>query len=62
MTVKVLNIVSQLSKTRFLVQYELCEGRCGFNESAYISKQKWNYEEVRCEYKEWDDSKSCEDD
>ena len=52
MTVKVLNIVSQLSKTRFLVQYELCEGRCGFNESAYISKQKWNYEEVRCEYKE----------
>ena len=38
MTVKVLNLVSGVSKTRFLLQHEPCECKYGLNESACISK------------------------
>ena len=38
--VKLFNVMSEVNETRFLVQYEQCESKCGLNESAYTSKQK----------------------
>ena len=49
-------------ETRFLVQHELCNGKCGLNESVCKSKQKWNHDECRCECKELDDWGSCKTD
>ena len=31
------------SRTRFLVQHELCEFKCGLNERACNSKRNWNH-------------------
>ena len=44
--VKVFNLISGVSKTRFIAQYELCECecKCRLNESLCNSKQKWNPE------------------
>ena len=51
--------MSGVNETRFLVQYELCESKCGLNESVCNSKQKWNHNKYRCECKELDDWSSC---
>ena len=40
MNVKVLNLMSGTNEKRFLVQNELCECKCGLNESVCNSKQK----------------------
>ena len=40
----------------------LCKCKCELNEIVCNSKQKWNYNECRCECKELNDWGSCEDD
>ena len=39
--------MSGLDETRFLVEYELCECKCGLNKSECNSNQKWNHDECR---------------
>ena len=51
--------MSGVNETRFLIQYELCESKCGLNEGVCNSKQKWNHNKYRCECKELDDWSSC---
>ena len=48
-----------VNETKFLVQHESCERKCGLNESGCNSKQKWNHNECRCECKELDDWGTC---
>ena len=54
------NLLSGVNETRFLVQYESRECKCGWNESVCNSKQKQNQDECRCECKKLDDWNSCE--
>ena len=51
MNVKVFNLISGTNKTKFLVQHELGECKCGLNESICNSKQKWNHDECQCKCK-----------
>ena len=39
MNLKVFNLISEVNETRFLVQQELCECKCGLNESVCNAKQ-----------------------
>ena len=59
MYANVFNLMSRVNETRFLVQHESCECKCGLNESVCNSVQKWNYEECRCVCKESDKLGSC---
>ena len=43
--VKVFNLILGANETKFLVQHESCECKCGLNESVCNSKQKWNHNE-----------------
>ena len=52
---KVFNLISRVSETRFLVHHESCECKCRINESECNSKQKWNDNECQCECKELND-------
>ena len=52
MSVKVFNLMPGVNETRFSVQYEWCECKCGLNESVCNLKQKWNHDEYQCECKE----------
>ena len=47
--------MSRVDKTKFVVQHESYDYRCGKNESVFNSKQKWNSAECRYEYKEIED-------
>ena len=40
MNVKGFNLISGLNQSKFLVQYESCNCKCGLNESVYNSNQK----------------------
>ena len=59
MNAKIFNLMSRMNETRFLVQHELCESKCRLNESVCNSKQKWNYDEYWCEFKELGDWGQC---
>ena len=53
--VKVLNLMSKVDKTRFLVQHESFECKCWLlygNENVCDSKQKWNHDKYLCDYLE----------
>ena len=58
---KVFNLRSELNKTRFLVQLELCELKCGLNKNKCNLKPELSHDECRCECKELDDWSSCKD-
>ena len=47
MNIKVFNLMSGVNETRFLVQHESCECKCGLDESVCYSKKKWNHNECR---------------
>ena len=55
MNLWILSLISGVDKTKFIVQHESYNFKCGKNESVFNSKQKWNSAECRCEYKEIDD-------
>ena len=59
MNVKVFNLMSRVNETKSLVQYKLCEFKCGLNESECHSRQNWNHDESWCDCKELDDWRSC---
>ena len=61
MNVKVFNVTSGAKETRFSVQHESCECKCGLNESVCNLKQKRNHGECWCECKELDDWGSCKE-
>ena len=48
MNVKVFKLMSEVSQTKFFVQDEPCDSKCGLSECVYNSKQKWNYDECLC--------------
>ena len=54
--------MSEVNETRFLVQHESCECKCGSNENVCNSKQKWNHDECCCECKELDYCSFCKND
>ena len=62
MILKVYNLIPEVNETGSLVQHELCECKCGLNESVCNSLQKWNHDEYRCKCKELNDWGSCIDD
>ena len=39
MNVKVFNLILGVNETRFLVQHESCEGKCGLNKVYVIQKK-----------------------
>ena len=45
--------MSGVNKTRFLVQHESCECKCGLTESVCNSKKKWKHNECWCECKDY---------
>ena len=51
MNVNVFNSMMGVNETKFLVQRESCECKCGLNESVCNSKQKWNHDKCRRECK-----------
>ena len=51
MNLKVSNLMLGLNETKFLVQHKSCECKCGLNESVWNSKERWNQDKFRCEYK-----------
>ena len=63
MNVKVFNnLNSGVNETRFLIQHESQESKCGFNGSACNSKQELNHDEYSCDCKELDQWGSCKND
>ena len=62
MNVKVFSLMSKVNEARFLVQHQSSKCKCRLDESVCNSKQKWNHDECRCEYKELDDWSSYKDD
>ena len=54
--------MSEGNETRYVVQHESCECKCGLDESVCNTKQKWNHDECQCECKELDDWSSCKND
>ena len=62
MNLNVFNLISEVNQTKFLVQHELCECKCGLNESVCNTKQNGNCDECRSECKYLDDWGSCEKD
>ena len=51
MNLKVSNLMLGLNETKLLVQHKSCECKCGLNESVWNSKERWNQDKFRCEYK-----------
>ena len=51
MNVKVFNLVSSVSKTRFLVQHEFCKRKCRLDGNVCSLEQKWNHNTCRSECK-----------
>ena len=49
MNVKVFYLKSVVNETRFTVQYNFRECKCGLNKSVYNSKKKLNSDECQCE-------------
>ena len=60
MNVKIFHLTLVVNETRFLVQHESCECKCGLHENVCNSKQICNHNECRCECKELDDRSFCE--
>ena len=59
MTLKVLNLIAEVSETKHLVLHESCECKCALNESACNSLQKWNHNEFWCDCRELGGCGSC---
>ena len=49
MNVKVFYLKSVVNETRFTVQHNFRECKCGLNKSAYNSKKKLIFDECQCE-------------
>ena len=49
MNVKIFYLKSVVNETRFTVQYNFRECKCGLNKSVYNSKKKLNSDECQCE-------------
>ena len=52
MNVKVFNLISRTNQTRQIVWHETCKRICRLTSAVCNSRQKWNEDKCRCEYKE----------
>ena len=59
MILKVYNWISGVNETKYVVQNEWWEWKCGLNESVCNSFQKRNQDKCRCGFKKLDDWTSC---
>ena len=59
MNVKVFNLISEVTKTRFQFSMNHVSADVPENESVWYSKQKWYHDECWCKCKELDDWRSC---
>ena len=62
MKLKVFNLMSGITETRYLDQNKSCECKCVLKESACNLKRKWNHDECWCGCKGLDDRNPCIDD
>ena len=52
LNVKVFNLMSRTNETRFVKWHETCKRTCRLDPIVCNSKQQWNENKCRCEYKE----------
>ena len=50
--VKVFNLMSRINETRQIIWHETCKGICRLTSTVCNSRQIWNKDKCRCEYKE----------
>ena len=52
LNVKVFNLMSRTTETRFIEWHETCRCECKFGANVCNNKQRWNKDKCRCECKE----------
>ena len=50
--VKVFNLMSRINETRQIIWHETCKCICRLTSAVFNSRQIWNKDKCRCEYKE----------
>ena len=58
--VKVFNLMSRTSETRFIEWHETCKCKCRLDAIVCNNKQRWNTNKCRCECKEIIDKGICD--
>ena len=60
LNVRVFNLMSKTNETRFIKWRENCKCICRLDGIIFNSKQRWNEDKCRCEYKELIDKDICD--
>ena len=60
LNVKVFNLMSRTSETRFIEWHETCKYKCRLDAIVCNNKQRWNKNKCRCECKELIDKGICD--
>ena len=60
MNVKLFNLITRISKTRYIKRHETCQWKCRLEASVCNNKQRWNKDKSRCELKELIDKWICD--
>ena len=58
--IKVFNLMSRTNETRHVKWHETCKCKCRLDTSVCNSKQRWNKDKCRCEWKELIDKGICD--
>ena len=58
---KVFNLMTLISEKRLIEWHESCKCICGLDRVICNSKQRWNKDKCRREYKEWIDKGVCDE-
>ena len=58
--VKVFNLMSRINETRHIIWHETCKCICILSASVCNSRQRWNNQKCRCEWKESVDKEICD--
>ena len=60
LNVEVFNLMSRTNETRCTEWHEMCKCKFRLDASVHNSKQRWNEDKCRCEYKELTDKGVCD--
>ena len=60
LNVEVFNLMSRTNETMHIEWHETCKCTCRLDASVCNSKQRWNKDKCRCEYKELIDKEICD--
>ena len=60
LNVRVFNLMSRTNETRHIKWHETCKCICRLDKIICNSKQRWNKDKCRCEYKELIDKGVCD--